>query len=205
MSDLAAQLRAAVAALERGAVVVYPTETVYGLGVDAASGAAIARLLRVKGRSEGLGISILVDDLDSARAWIEGKVPAAAAALAARFWPGPLTLVLPASASVDRALVGPGGGVGLRVSADAVASRLVAQFGSPLTSTSANPSGAAPATDVARAQAYFGNAVDVYVGDGPRTASAVSSVVEFLDGRAYLRRAGAISAETLARHVELEH
>lgn len=205
MSDLAAQIRAAVSALGRGGLVVYPTETVYGLGVDARCGAALDRLLRVKGRSAGLGISILVADLEAARPWIQGELPAAAVRLAERFWPGPMTLVLPASPVVNTALVGPAGGVGLRMSADHVAARLVAEFGAPLTSTSANPSGSAPATDAARARAYFKSDVQAYIDDGPRDSSAVSSVVEFLDGRAYLRRIGAISAEEIARHVELEH
>jgi L-threonylcarbamoyladenylate synthase len=205
LSDLAAQIRAAVSALARGGLVVYPTETVYGLGADARSGDALSRLLRVKGRSEALGLSILVRDLDAALPWILGDVPETARTLAQRFWPGPLTLVLPASAAVDRALIGPAGGVGLRVSADRVASRLGEAFAAPLTSTSANPSGSAPATDAASARAYFAADVDVYVDDGPRTSSAVSSVVEFLDGRAYLRRVGAVSAEDLARHIELEY
>jgi len=205
LNEFDAEIGAAADVLARGGLIVYPTETVYGLGVDAGSHEAIARLLTVKGRTDGRGISILVPDLESAASWIDGGVPASARKLARLFWPGPLTLVLPASARVDRALVGPGGGVGLRVSADRAATRLIDAFGAPITSTSANPSGGTAATDVMRAREYFADNVDFYVDDGRRAASAVSSVVEFLDDRAYLRRVGAISAEILARHIELEH
>ena len=199
-----AELESAVAALRAAGVVVYPTETVYGLGVDARSPAALARLLALKGRDGGKGISILIAELADARPFLAADAPPAARALAAAFWPGPLTLVLPASAAVVAPLRGPHGGVGLRCSADAVAAALLGRFGAPLTSTSANPTGAAPASSVDEARAYFGARVDAYVDGGARRTTRVSTVVEFFQGRAYLRRTGAIAASAISAVTDVE-
>jgi len=100
-------------------------------------------------------------------------------------------------------LVGATGGVGLRCSPDPLAAALVRDFGRPVTATSANPSGHPAATDVAAARAYFGDRVACYLDGGPRAGSAVSTVVEFLEGRAILRRAGAVEARRLASIVPL--
>jgi len=179
--------------------VVYPTETVYGLGADASNDAALERLFAAKGREAGRGVSLLVAGLDAAASLIEGPVPAAAVRAADALWPGPLTLVLPASARVAPALVGPGGGVGLRCSPDPLCAALVAALGRPVTSTSANASGHEPATSAEEARACFGDAVDVYLDGGPRPGTAVSTVVEFRGGSAYLLRVGAVDAQTLSR------
>ncbi|HYC55171.1 MAG TPA: L-threonylcarbamoyladenylate synthase [Candidatus Binatia bacterium] len=184
--------------LRSGALVVYPTETVYGIGADAADAGAIERLLELKGREGGRGISLLVEDLASAASLLAEAVPFGAHALARRFWPGPLTIVLPAAASVAEALVGPGGGVGLRCSSDPMASSLVRCFGGPLTSTSANVSGQAPARTVEDARRSFPKGIGAFLDGGARRDSSVSTVVEFLGSRAYLRRAGAIDMADLA-------
>lgn len=204
MTALDESIAAAVAALTASGLVVYPTETVYGLGADAGSEAALQRLIALKGRDAGKGISVLVADLDAARTLIAGPIPQAATRLADAFWPGPLTLVLAAAAGVSRSLQGATGGVGLRCSSDPLCRALVGSFGRPLTSTSANPAGRPPATTAFEARAYFADAVDVYLDGGIRRSGGVSTVVEFRDGCAYLRRAGAVSAEALASIVPLE-
>ena len=193
----AAELDRAVEAICSGGIVVYPTETVYGLGADATSPRALARLLALKGRDASKGMSVLVGDLASARALVAGDPSAAVHALAREFWPGPLTLVLPAAHTVDRALVGSGGGVGLRCSTDPVARALLERCGVPLTATSANPSDAEAAHTIEEARAYFGARVEAYVDGGTRRDARVSTVVEFSQGRAYLRRAGAIGLDAL--------
>ncbi|MBI5503969.1 MAG: threonylcarbamoyl-AMP synthase [Deltaproteobacteria bacterium] len=192
-----------VAVLRRGGVVAYPTETVYGLGVDAANRAALARLFALKGRRSGSGMSVLVRDLAMASRLLAAEPPAGAIALARAFWPGPLTMVLGAAADLAPQLCGAGGGVGLRCSSDAWACALVEGFAAAITSTSANPSGAEPARSAAQARAYFPRGVDAFVDGGPRRGSEVSSVVEFLHGRAYLRRVGAIDAAALAAVTDL--
>jgi L-threonylcarbamoyladenylate synthase len=199
----ASQVRDAVAALSAGRLVVYPTETVYGLGADAMSPAGLAALVDLKGRSAEKGLSVLVADIDSAGPLLAAEPPADALALARALWPGPLTLVLPAASSLPAVLVGATGGVGLRCSPDPLAGALVRDFGRPITSTSANPSGLAAATDIAAARAYFGDRVACYLDGGRRSGSAVSTVVEFLKGRAILRRAGAVDARRLASIIPL--
>lgn len=194
----------AVRALRAGGVVVYPTETVYGLGVDACSARAVDSLLALKGRDAAKGISVLVADLSKARALLATEPPDEACALAAAFWPGALTIVLPAAPDVVAALRGPGGGVGLRCSSDPIARELLAEFGAPITSTSANPSGSSPAVSVEQAQSYFGARVAAYVDGGTRCDTSVSTVVEFSQGRAYLRRAGIIDIDALRAVTEIE-
>jgi L-threonylcarbamoyladenylate synthase len=200
----AGELDRALGALEAAGVVVYPTETVYGLGADARSAAAVARVVALKGRDAGKGLSVLVAGLSDARPLLAADPPPAARALVAAFWPGPLTLVLPAAAGVVEALRGAAGGVGLRCSTDPVACELLSRFRAPLTSTSANPSGSAPATTVAQARAYFAERVDAYVDGGARRDASVSTVVEFSQGRAYLRRTGAIPSSALRAVTEVE-
>jgi len=196
-------LKDAVAALRERQVVVYPTETVYGLGADAMSRAALAALVSLKGRDAEKGLSVVVADLDSAGSLLAAAPPAGARALVKALWPGPLTLVLPAASSLPDALMGATGGVGLRCTSDPVATALVREFGAPITATSANPSGLPPATDVAMARRYFGDRVACYLDGGERAGAAVSTVVEFLEGRAILRRAGAIEARRLASIIPL--
>ncbi|MGH8012895.1 MAG: L-threonylcarbamoyladenylate synthase, partial [Candidatus Binataceae bacterium] len=130
----------ALDALRAGEVVVYPTETVYAIGVDALSSAALERLFALKGREASKAVALITDSAASAFS-LASEVPASARVLAAAFWPGPLTLVLPARAGLPDALVGPEGGVGVRVSPNQVAIQLAARLGRPLTATSANPSG----------------------------------------------------------------
>jgi len=199
-----AEIQAAVCAIDAGDLVVYPTETVYGLGANAASAEALERLLEAKGREAAKGLSVLVRDLDMAAAVLVAEVPRDARRLAAALWPGPLTIVLPAAQCASRLLVGASGGVGLRCSSDPVATCLVESAQTPITATSANPSGCKPATDVATARGYFGDAVAFYLDAGPREAPNVSTVVEFLGQRAYLRRRGAVGVERLSAIVSLE-
>lgn len=200
---MASALDSAVLALGRGGLVVYPTETVYGIGVDASSAAGLERLSELKGTQGGRGVSLLVDGLEMAAALIAGTPPPAALALADRFWPGPLTLVLPASEEVLPWLRGPDGGVGLRCSSDPGAVGLLRAFRRPLTSTSANPTGQPPAATIEQARAYFGERVECYLDGGPRKDGLASTVVEFLDGEAILRRSGAIGADAVSSVVPI--
>lgn len=191
--------------LRKGGVVAYPTETVYGLAVDARNPEAVARLLALKGRDEGRGISVLVTDLAMATPLVAGGIDEGALRLAARFWPGPLTIVLPSAEGLAPALLGPSGGIGLRCSSDAWAAALVEAFGAPLTSTSANVSGEPPARSGAEARTAFASSAEppFVLDGGPRTSSEVSTVVEFAKGRATLLRAGAIGADEIRSVIPL--
>ena len=190
----------AAAALGRGGLVVFPTESVYGLGADAASAAAVERLVAVRGREEGKPILVLASDLGMVTQ-VAREVPPLARRLADRLWPGALTLVLPARDGLAAALTAGSGTIGVRVPDHATARALVAALGRPVTAPSANPPGAAPAETIEQARAYFGAHVGAYV-DGGRCDGAPSTVVK-IDGDAFtVLREGRIDAASIRRAAE---
>jgi len=181
--------------LAQGGIVVYPTETLYGLGADAANAAALQRLVALKVRAPGKPIAVLVSDLDMLLSLVSDIAPRAAL-LMQRFWPGPLTIVLRARPSVSRWLTGDTDGIGVRISSHPVTAALVRDLGRPLTTPSANPAGLQPPTDIGLAHAYFGKRVDYYLDAGVLPGEPPSTVVD-LRGDPVIVRAGAISAETV--------
>ncbi|HZP42232.1 MAG TPA: L-threonylcarbamoyladenylate synthase [Candidatus Binatia bacterium] len=189
-----------VAALAAGGLVVFPTETVYGLGADALAPAAVARLVEVRGRDEGKPILVLVRDLAMA-ASVAREVPAAARRLAARFWPGPLTLVLPARDDLAPPLTAGTGTIGVRVSSHPVAAALVAGLGRPVTAPSANPPGAPPPRRLDEARAWFGARVDAWV-DGGTLPGGASTVAVADDRGVRVLRPGSIAEPALRAALE---
>jgi L-threonylcarbamoyladenylate synthase len=188
-------IAAAASALRAGGIVVYPTETVYGLGADALNPAALQRLATLKVRPSGKPIAVLIAD----RLMLEdvvSEVPAEAEILMRRFWPGPLTIVLPARTEVSRLLTGDGRGIGVRCSSHPLAAALVRALGRPLTTPSANPAGERPPTQIAEAQGYFGTQVDFYLDGGTLAGEPASTVVDVRNGLQVIRE-GAIAAETV--------
>jgi L-threonylcarbamoyladenylate synthase len=154
----------AAAALERGALVVFPTETLYGIGCDALRADAVERLRAAKQRGADKGIAVVIGDAGQV-AMVSDRVSPAARRLMGRLWPGALTILLPARPELPPPLV-LDGKVGVRVSAHPVARRLALAIGGPVAAPSANPGGEEPARDVAAARAYFGDSVAVYLDDG---------------------------------------
>jgi L-threonylcarbamoyladenylate synthase len=185
------QLEQALALLRAGGLVCVPTESSYGLAVDADSEAAIGRLQNLKGREDTAPFGLIAGSLAQAQA-CTGAWPRAAEELAQAHWPGALTLILPPTDHTAAKLVGPSGGVGLRVSSCEPVRWLAAELGRPITATSANPSGQAPATTVSMAQSYFGSEVDYYLEGGTCSAQA-STLVDFdAEGRPQVLRQGPI-------------
>ncbi len=177
-------------ALERGEAIVYPTETLYGLGVDATSLEALERLAELKGRDRGKALSVLV----SSRGMLETLVvaiPRSAERLIEQFWPGPLTIALVARPEVAARLKGAGGTIAARISSHPVAQALVERFGRPITATSANPGGSPAATEIAAARAYFGVDAGAAAGGEPSTVLDCSSELP------RLVRAGAIALDRI--------
>jgi L-threonylcarbamoyladenylate synthase len=184
----------AVAVLRRGGVVAYPTETYYGLAVDALDEAALDRLLRLKGRGADRTISLIVSD----RAMVAslcGEIPARAVELMAAHWPGPLTLVLPARPGLPAALVSEGA-VAVRCSPHPLAAALVTALGRPITATSANRAGQPPARTAAEVRAGFvavGEG-DLHVCEGGETAGGPPSTLVRVRGDALeVLRRGAVA------------
>jgi L-threonylcarbamoyladenylate synthase len=185
-----------IAALKAGELVVYPTETFYAIGADAFSSIALQQLFLVKGREPGRPVGLIAADTAMAFS-VAREIPIDARRLADAFWPGPLTLVLPARDNIAPELTG-ADGVGVRVSPNPVARALSAGIGKPITATSANLSGEAPASTLESARAALGEKVKVYLEGGNLTASAPSTVVAVSGSGWKMVRVGAISLSQIA-------
>jgi L-threonylcarbamoyladenylate synthase len=186
----------AVAALERGGLIVFPTETLYGLGADATRTETVDRLGDLKGRDRDKPVSVLV----ASRAMLDeiaASIPSVAERLVAAFWPGPLTIALPARSGLPARLTAGSGTIAARISSHPIAQKIVSALGRPLTATSANPGGSPPAGAIAAARAYFGARVDVYVDGGPSAPGPASSVVDCSVTPPRLIREGAIALDCI--------
>lgn len=185
-----------IAALKAGQLVVYPTETFYAIGADAFSSAALRRLFRLKRREPGRPVGLIAADTAMAFS-VAREIPIDARRLADAFWPGPLTIVLPARGDLAPELTG-SDGVGVRVSLNPVARALSAGIGRPITATSANLSGKPPASTLDEARAGLREKVKVYLEGGNLAASAPSTVVAVNRSEWKIVRVGAISADQIA-------
>ncbi|MCA3438313.1 MAG: threonylcarbamoyl-AMP synthase [Rhodobacter sp.] len=182
--------------LRKGGLVAFPTETVYGLGGDARSDHAVARIFGAKGRPRFNPLIVHLPDVAAARGL--AVFDARADALAARFWPGPLTLVLPLRAGSGLSGLVTAGlpAVALRVPAHPVARALLQVFGGPLAAPSANPSGRVSPTRAAHVIESLGGRIDAVIDGGP-CAVGVESTIVGLDGAARLLRPGGVPVEAL--------
>jgi L-threonylcarbamoyladenylate synthase len=192
----AENLTRAVEALRRGDLIIFPTETLYGLGADAFNRAAVAQVFQLKGRDRHNPLPVLIADVAMLNALVE-EIPPIAAKLMDRFWPGPLTIVLPAQKGIPQPLLNQRGGVGVRVSSQPIATALVKALGRPLTATSANPSGKEPACTLEQARRYFAQRVELFIDGGTLASRTGSTVVEVTGNDLKIIRAGEISAAKL--------
>lgn len=179
--------------LRAGGLVVYPTETFYALGALAASAAAVARLAAAKLRPGDRPLPLVAADLAAARA-VAAAFPPLAERLAARFWPGPLTLVLAAAPGLPPEVAGQGT-VGVRVPGCALARELSRLAGGPLTSTSANLAGGPPVVRPADLDPGLARHVDCVLDGGEAPGGPPSTVVAVEAGGPRLLRAGAVAWE----------
>jgi tRNA threonylcarbamoyl adenosine modification protein (Sua5/YciO/YrdC/YwlC family) len=191
----AAGLAAAVAAVHRGELVVLPTDTVYGVGADAFTPAAVDRLLAAKGRGRDMPPPVLVGSVRAATALIE-DVAAVAKDLIDEFWPGALTLVCRASRTLSWDLGDTRGTVAVRMPLHPVALELLRQTG-PLAVSSANITGVAAPTSADQAEAQLGGAVAVVLDGGPCAGGVASTIVDLTGPLPRLLREGAIPLERL--------
>ena len=186
----------AIAAMRAEEVVVYPTETFYGIGADPFSSVALERIFAIKGRDAAKTIALIAHDDEAAFA-VAREVPPIARILARAFWPGPLTLVLPARAGLPPALIGLDGGVGVRVSSHPIARALAQGLGRAITATSANRSGENPARTLAEARSSLGSQVKAFVEGGTLTGGAPSTVLTCDRDGWRILRAGAVTVDQI--------
>jgi L-threonylcarbamoyladenylate synthase len=193
-------IRRAADVLRAGGLVAFPTETVYGLGANALDPAAVGGIFAAKGRPATNPLIVHVDGEAMLRA-VAASWPPAAAALAARFWPGPLTLVLPRTAAVPDVVTGGGPTVAVRMPGHPVALALIRAAGVPLAAPSANRSSELSPTRAAHVLAGLGGRIDLVLDGGP-TANGIESTVLSLAGeRPVLLRPGPIAVSELERVV----
>jgi L-threonylcarbamoyladenylate synthase len=189
-------------ALAQGRLVAFPTETVYGLGADAANPDAVRRVFAAKGRPERHPLIVHLPDASHLDAWTR-EVPLGARALVRAFWPGPLTLILPRAARVNDAVTGGQDTVGLRVPAHPVAQALLAAFarrgGHGVAAPSANRYGHVSPTTARHVADDLGDRVALILDGGPCEVGIESTIVAFAGEEAMLMRPGGIDAEAIAR------
>jgi L-threonylcarbamoyladenylate synthase len=188
-------LAAAVTAVLSGELVVLPTDTVYGLGADAFSPAAVSRLLAAKGRGRDMPPPVLVGTVRAATALVE-DLSAEGHRLIEEFWPGGLTIVCRAARTLNWDLGDTKGTVAIRMPEDAVALDLLRETG-PMAVSSANLTGSAAAITAAQARDQLGESVAVYLDGGSCADGVASTIVDLTGPQARLLRRGAISVGRL--------
>jgi L-threonylcarbamoyladenylate synthase len=193
-----ASIDAAARLLASGELVAFPTETVYGLGADAANGDAVQRIFAVKGRPADHPVIVHIADRRDIGKWASA-VSNGAARLAEAFWPGPLTLILPRAGGVLDQITGGQDSIGLRVPSHPVARALLDVFGGGIAAPSANRFGHVSPTTAAHVAADLQDAPAMILDGGPCTVGIESTIVAFRDDQPVLLRPGAISVADLAR------
>ncbi|WP_332819097.1 L-threonylcarbamoyladenylate synthase [Sphingopyxis sp.] len=193
-----AAIAQAAALVAAGQPVAVPTETVYGLAADARNAAAVARIYAAKGRPDFNPLIVHVPNRAAAEEL--GVFGAAERALAARFWPGPLTLVVPRTADCPVASIATAGldTIALRMPGHRAMQALLAESGAPLAAPSANASGRVSPTKASHVLASLDGRIALVIDDGPTTAGVESTIARVKDGAIEILRPGPVTAEMLA-------
>jgi L-threonylcarbamoyladenylate synthase len=187
----------AVKILQSGGVVAFPTETVYGLGADARNLDAVQRVFHVKGRPPTNPVIVHVADEDVAKRYA-ASWPHAATSLVERFWPGPLTIVLPKTDAIVPAVTAGRNTVGLRAPDHSLTLELLRRFDGPLIGPSANRSTRVSPTTAQHVHDELGNAIDLILDGGPCRVGIESTVLDLSGERPTILRPGAVSMEQVA-------
>jgi L-threonylcarbamoyladenylate synthase len=193
MSRIAAptDVERAVAILKSGGVIAFPTDTLYALGADATNAVAVGRVFDIKGREPGKPLPLFVPGAEGARRIAE--VSPLAAALAKRFWPGALTLVVRRLSSFDSEALAGGETVALRAPDHPTALEILRSLGNPLTGTSANLSGGPDPVDAGVVRAQLGDRIDLVIDGGPCDVGISSTIVDCTGEEPKILRHGAVS------------
>lgn len=188
-------IRTAAGSVTAGELVVLPTDTVYGLGADAFNSAAVADLLRVKGRGRDFPVPVLVGSWSTIDGLVT-EVDERTRRLVEAFWPGALTIVVRHAPSLDWDLGDSEGTVAVRMPLHPVAIELLEQTG-PMAVSSANRHGESPAQTAAQARDQLGDDVAVYLEDGPARGGVASTIVDLSVARPRVLREGAVGLDEL--------
>lgn len=183
----------AVALLKKGGVIAFPTETFYGLGADARNEAAIDKIFGIKGRDFKNPILVVIGDVRHLESFAK-DIPVEARKLMDRFWPGPLTIVFRAAASVPPKLTAGSGKIGIRLTSHPVALEISKRLGGPVTATSANLSGAPECSSAADVLSQLAGRIDGVVDGGLTPGGKGSTIVDAAVCPVKVLREGVISA-----------
>jgi L-threonylcarbamoyladenylate synthase len=186
----------ALDALERGELAVIPTDTVYGLAARLDRQEALERLYTAKGREANKAIPVLISDAERLPSLTDGA-PDGVAEFAARFWPGPLTIVLPCADSVPVLVTAGSGTIGVRMPAHPIALEIIEGCGGALAVTSANRSGEPSLRDAREVAEALGASVEIIVDSGMTPGGVASTVIALTDAGPHILREGPISLEEL--------
>jgi L-threonylcarbamoyladenylate synthase len=189
-----------VEALRAGDLVVFPTETVYGLGANASDPAALRKIFQVKGRPSDHPVIVHLDNPRYLHRWVS-NMPTAAEKLAARFWPGPLTLILPKAEKVNDIVTGGQDSIGIRVPSHPIAQQLLTAFGGGIAAPSANRFGRLSPTKPEHVRDELGTAIQVILDGGESPIGLESTIVSCLGNEARLLRPGFITRSQLEQVV----
>lgn len=176
--------------LRAGGVIAFPTDTAYGLGADPFNDDAVRTIFKIKGREETKPILVLVNSVEMANNI--AVLSERALALAGRFWPGPLTMILPARPLVPSSVTAGTSTIGVRWADTALTQRLLGGFGRPITATSANRSGLPSAVTIAELREQLGESVELLIDGGELPTRAGSTLLDLTETPARLLREGPI-------------
>jgi len=186
--------------LRAGDLVVFPTETVYGLGANASNPAAVRKIFEVKGRPADHPVIVHLDNPRYLHRWVS-DVPAAAQRLADMFWPGPLTLILPKADNVNEIVTGGQDSIGIRIPSHPMAQQLLTAFGGGIAAPSANRYGRLSPTKPEHVRDELGDAVHVLLDGGDSPIGLESTIVSCLNNEVRLLRPGFITRSQVAQVV----
>lgn len=182
--------------IRNGGLVAFPTETVYGLAADAFNEAAVRRVFEVKGRPENKPLPVQVAshyNIDR----LTSKIPDGVTILIDAYFPGPLTIILPASECLSKLVTAETGTVGIRMPDHPVALALLRAVGTPIVAPSANPSGEPSPTTAQEVYEYLNGSIDMVLDAGPSQLKTASTVVDMTSGKPRILRVGSISEDEL--------
>ena len=194
------EIEKAVETLRAGDLVVFPTETVYGLGANASNPAAVRKIFEVKGRPADHPVIVHIDDQRYLHRWVS-QMPPQAERLAAMFWPGPLTLILPKGETVNDIVTGGQQSIGIRIPSHPMAQQLLTAFGGGIAAPSANRYGRLSPTKPEHVRDELGDAVHVMLDGGDSPIGLESTIVSCLDGEVRLLRPGFITRSQIQQVV----
>jgi L-threonylcarbamoyladenylate synthase len=190
------QIETAVEALRAGEVIAFPTETVYGLGANASNPAAVRKIFALKGRPTDHPVIVHIDHPRYLHRWVRA-MPADAEKLAAAFWPGPLTLILPKADNVSEIVTGGQDSVGIRIPAHVMAQQLLTAFGGGIAAPSANRFGRLSPTKPEHVRDEFGESLSIILDGGDSQIGLESTIVSCLSEKPRLLRPGSITKSQL--------